>query len=152
MEGIPAIVLAFEPRVGYKPKSREGKILSKIYGRAWISETDFELIRLDAELSDNVSFGFGFLAMINKGTRMAFQRRKINNEIWLPSMSRLTGAGKVLFFKSLRIDQETIFSDYQKFSIETSTEYSKPNPKASEPGTINKHKENHPGSNDPGAP
>jgi hypothetical protein len=83
---------------------------------------------------------------------MTFQRRKINNEIWLPSMSRLTGSGKVLLFKGLRIDQETIFSDYKKFSVETSVEYNKPNSKASEPETMHKPEENLPRSDDPKAP
>jgi len=144
VEGIPAIILTFEPHASYKPKISEGKILSRIHGSAWISETDFELMRLEAELSDNVSFGFGILARINKGTRLVFQRRKVNNEIWLPAMSRLIGSGKILLFKGLRIDQETIFSDYQKFSVETSTEFGKPNPQPSKPETMRKSEENLP--------
>jgi len=137
MEGIPAIILAFEPRAGYKPKISEGKILSRIHGRAWISEADYKLMRLDVELSDNVSFGFGILARINKGAHMVFQRRKINNEVWLPAMSRLTGSGKLLLFKGIRIDQETIYSDYQKFSVETSIEFGKSNPQSLEPENKN---------------
>jgi hypothetical protein len=142
LEGISAIVLMFEARPDYKPGTREGKILSKIHGKAWFSETDYELIRLEAELKDNISFGFGILAKINKGTRMAFQRRKINNEIWLPATSHVTGTGKLLIFKGFHIDQEAVYSDYQKFSVETSIEYSKPKPRSSEPETGSQRKEN----------
>jgi hypothetical protein len=123
LEGISAIVLTFEPRVGYKPKTRDGEIMSKVHGRVWISEADYQLIRVDAELRDAISFGLGVLARINKGTRIVFQRRKINDEIWLPAMSHLTGTGKILLFKGLRIDQETTFSDYKKYSVATSIEY-----------------------------
>jgi hypothetical protein len=99
-----------------------------------------------------VSFGFGILARINKGAHMVFQRRKINNEIWLPAMSHLAGSGKLLLLKRLRIDQETIFSDYQKFSVETSTEFGKPNPQPSKSETMRNRKENTPQNNDLAAP
>jgi hypothetical protein len=50
---------------------------------------------------------------------MVFQRRKINDEVWLPARSHFTGTGRILLLKGFRIDQETTFSDYKKFSVET---------------------------------
>jgi hypothetical protein len=144
LEGVPVIVLSFEPRANYKPKIHEGKILSKIHGRAWISEADYELVRLEAELTDKVSFGFGIFVKINKGTGLVFQRRKINNEVWLPAMSHVKGTGKILIFKDLRVDQESHYSDYKKFSVETSTEYGRV-PGTSKPETIPNQEKNKPG-------
>jgi hypothetical protein len=34
-------------------------------------------------------------------------------------MSHFTGTGIILLLKGFRIDQETIYSDYRKFSVET---------------------------------
>ena len=34
---------------------------------AWISESDYELVRLEAEAIDNVPFGLGVLARLHKG-------------------------------------------------------------------------------------
>jgi hypothetical protein len=119
IEGIPVIALTFEPRPEYKTKTSEGKLLAKVSGKAWFSEADQELVRIEAELRDSLSFGFGVVARLDKGTRIVFERRKINNEVWLPALSRFTGTGRILLLRGFRIDQETFYSDYKKFSVET---------------------------------
>jgi hypothetical protein len=119
IEGIPVIALTFEPRPEYKTKTPEGKLLAKVSGKAWFSEADQELVRIEAELQDGLSFGFGVVARLDKGTRIVFERRKINNEVWLPALSRFTGTGRILLLRGFRIDQETFYSDYKKFSVET---------------------------------
>ncbi len=119
-EGRPAIVLLFEPRPGYQPKTLDAKVMAKIRGRAWFGESDQELIRIDAELGDNLSLGLGLVAKLNRGTRMVFQRRRVNDEIWLPAQSHFAGTGRILVLKGFRIDVETAYSDYKKFSVETS--------------------------------
>jgi hypothetical protein len=126
IEGQPAIALAFEPRAGYQTKTREGKVFSKMRGKAWFGETDQELIRIDLELLDDYSIGLGLVAKLNRGTRMVFQRRRVNNEIWLPSESHFKGTGRILLFKGFHIDAETAYSDYKKFSVETSVTYDTP--------------------------
>ncbi len=124
-EGQPVIALAFEPRAGYQPKSLEAKVLAKVRGKAWFGEADQELIRIEAELGDNLSFGLGLIARLNQGTHMVFQRRRVNNEIWLPAQSHFTGTGRILIFRGFRIDVETTYSDFKKFSVETSISYDK---------------------------
>jgi hypothetical protein len=119
LEGIPVIALAFMPRSDFQPKTKGGKILSKAQGKAWFTEEDQELVRIEAELVGDLSFGFGIVAKLNKGARMVFQRRLINDEVWLPARSLFTGTGRILLLKGFRIDQETIFSDYKKFSVKT---------------------------------
>jgi hypothetical protein len=126
IEGQPAIALAFQPRAGYRTKTREGKVFSKMRGKAWFSEADQMLIRIDLELLDDYSIGLGLVAKLNRGTRMVFQRRRVNNEIWLPSESHFKGTGRILLFKGLNIDAETAYSDYKKFSVETSVTYDTP--------------------------
>jgi hypothetical protein len=119
LEGIPVIALDFEPRPGYQPKTQGGKILSKARGKVWFTEADQELVRIEAKLIGSLSFGLGVVAKLDQGARMVFQRRKINDEVWLPAGSHFTGTGRILLLKGFRIDQETIFSDYKKFSVET---------------------------------
>jgi hypothetical protein len=95
-------------------------------GKAWFGETDQELIRIDLELLDDYSIGLGLVAKLNRGSRMVFQRRRVNNEIWLPSESHFKGTGRILLFKGFHIDAETAYSDYKKFSVETSVTYDTP--------------------------
>ena len=119
-EGRSAIVLAFEPRPDYRPKTTEAKVLAKVRGKAWFGEADQELIRIEAELGDNLSFGLGLVAKLNRGTRMVFQRRRVNDEIWLPAESHFSGTGRILVLKGFRVEVQTTYSDYRKFSVETS--------------------------------
>jgi hypothetical protein len=116
IEGVPVIGLLFEPRPAYEPKTEGGKILKKVHGKAWFSEEDHEYVRIEAELNDGLSLGLGFIVRLDKGTRMIFQRRKIDNEVWLPVISHFVGTGRILFVKSLRIDKEIAYSDYRKIS------------------------------------
>ena len=123
MDGIPVIGLSFEPRSNYATKTDGGKILKNVSGKIWFSEEDYEFVRIEAELADSLSFGLGFIVRLNKGTHMVFQRRKINQEAWLPVVSRFVGTGKILLLKGFRVDRETIYSDYKKFSVETDVRF-----------------------------
>jgi hypothetical protein len=121
LDGRPSIRLAFRPRANYRPKSREAEILMKMAGVAWFDENDREIVRVKVELVDTVSFGFGVLARLNKGATAMLERRRVNDEIWLPADARFAGSARIMLFKGLRIDAMTEFSNYRKFSVETST-------------------------------
>jgi hypothetical protein len=118
-----AIVVTFTPRSDYKPRTKDGKMLAKFAGRAWFCEQDYQLIRIEVTLIDNISFGMGLLARLNKGATASFQRRKVQNEIWLPAEAHFRGEARLLLFKGLRIDAISEYSDYMKFSVETQVKF-----------------------------
>jgi hypothetical protein len=126
IEGHPAIQLSFRARADAKPRSSDAKLFLKVAGRAWFSETEYQMVRLEVELIDNISFGLGILARLNKGAQATFQRRKVNDEIWLPAEEHFSGSAKFLLVKGLRIDQSTTYSDYRKFSVQTSVTFQPP--------------------------
>ena len=70
--------------------------------QAWISESDYELVKLDAEAIDTLSFGLGVLARLHKGARLSFLRRKINGEVWLPAVASYSGSARVSLLFTLR--------------------------------------------------
>lgn len=115
----PAIVVVFKPRPNYKPKTGDGKIMQHIAGRAWISELDYELARLDAEAIDSISIGFGMLAKVHKGTHLFAERRKFNNEVWLPAKSEASVSGRFLMLKGIHMREIVEYSDHKKYSVET---------------------------------
>ena len=126
VEGHATIAFALTPRVGVKPRTRDGNIMRHFSGRAWISESDYELVRLDVEAIDTVSFGFGMLARVHKGSQASFRRRKVNDEAWLPAMATYTASARVALLKVMRRGGVTEFSDYKKFSVDTSTTSARP--------------------------
>jgi len=119
INGRPAIRLAFRPRPRYKPATREGKIMQKLSGEAWVNESDYEVVRLEAEAVDTISIGFGLFGKISKGSRISAARVRINNEVWLPSRIEVRISGRVLLLKGLNFREVVEYSDYRKFNVET---------------------------------
>ena len=64
IEGHDTIALSLTPRPKAKPRTHEGRQMQKFSLRAWISESDHELVRLDAEAIDTLSMGFGVLPQV----------------------------------------------------------------------------------------
>ncbi|MEP7304393.1 MAG: hypothetical protein ABJA98_02635 [Acidobacteriota bacterium] len=128
VDGRDAIVVDFRPKPDFKARSDNGKTLKKITGRAWIDERDHELIRIELNLEDTISIGFGVLARLNPGAHALYQRRLVNNEIWLPAEVRYTGSARVMLFKGIRLDVASEYSGYKKFSVDTATTFSGPKP------------------------
>jgi hypothetical protein len=118
-----AIALTFDLRPGYKPRTKDGKTLVKFAGKAWFSEQDHELIRMEVKLLDDFSLGWGLLLRLNKGATAVIERRKINDEIWLPTGLRFTGSGRFLLLKGLNLNFTSQYSDFKKFTVETSVQF-----------------------------
>jgi len=119
LDGRSAILATFTSRPGLETSTRPGKILKKFSGKAWIDEADRQLVRVEAELTDDLSFGFGILAKLRKGARAEMQRRKVNDEIWLPSEVHFMGHARLFLVKGLNVDTFSQYSDYKKFTVET---------------------------------
>jgi len=126
LEGHGTIVFSLTPRPGVKTRTRDGNIMRNFSGRAWVSESDYEVVRVDLEAVNNVSFGFGLLARVHKGSQASFRRRKVNDEVWLPALATYTGSARVALVKVMRRGGVMEFSDYKKFSVDTSTSLVRP--------------------------
>jgi hypothetical protein len=122
--GQPMIVVAFVPRRDAAPKTENGKLMTKIRGRGWVSESDYEVARVEFEMLDDLSVGM-VLGKIYKGTTGSLDRRKVNDEVWLPAEARFNGSGRALVRK-FHIETVIEFSDYKKFSVETDTAFKIP--------------------------
>ncbi len=122
IEGRPTIVVRFSPKPGYKPVTEGGKLIQKLSGTAWIDEADRQLVRLEAQLLENLGVGPVRIARLQKGSSAYFMRRKINDEIWLPTEARFTGRAKVLLVFGGGLDVTSRYFDYRKFSVGTQEE------------------------------
>jgi len=123
VEGHDTIAFRLTPRPDSKPKTREGDLMKHFGVKAWISETDHELVRLEAEAIDNVAFGLGVLARIHKGAQFSFLRRKINGEVWLPAVVNYSASARVGLLFTLRRTGSSEYSGYRKFSVDTSSSF-----------------------------
>jgi hypothetical protein len=123
IENHDTIAFTLTPKPDAKPKTREGDLMRHFTVKAWISETDHELVRLEAEAIDNVSFGLGVLARLHKGAQLSFLRRKVNDEVWLPALARYSGSARVGLLWTLRRTGSSEYSGYRKYSVDTSSSF-----------------------------
>ncbi len=113
-EGQPAIVIRFEPRPDARPRSREGRIARAFAGQAWVHETEYEVMHVAATAIDDVSFGWGMIARLHKGSEVSFTRRKINGA-WLPVETAFDGTGRALVVRKVTIHFRRAYYDYRPF-------------------------------------
>jgi len=71
------------PRPDYHGSGREGQVLRKLHATLWIDKLEYQWVRMEGELLDDVSFGI-FLAKLHKGSTLHLEQSKINDEVWLP--------------------------------------------------------------------
>jgi hypothetical protein len=115
------IAFSLTPRADAKPKTTEGRQMRHFSVRAWISEADHELVKLEAEAIETLSFGLGVLARLHKGAQLSFLRRKVNGEVWLPAIASYQGSARVGLLFTLRRGGTSAYSGYRKYSVDTSS-------------------------------
>lgn len=114
LNGREVWVIDGEPRAGYEPKSKDAQMLPKFHGRLWIDKAELQLVKMDVEAIDTVSFGW-VLARVHKGTRLVFERTRVNEEVWLPQHYEFKLDMRLALFKSELVQQAGTFRDYKKF-------------------------------------
>ena len=120
------IAFLLTPRRDAKQKTRVGEQIRHFSVRAWVSENDHELVKLEAEAIDDLKFGLGVLARLHKGARLSFLRRKVNGEVWLPAVVSYNGSARVGLLVTLRRSGTSEFSGYRKYSVDTLEGFSRP--------------------------
>jgi hypothetical protein len=126
IEGHDTIALLLTPRPKARPRTHQGRQLQKFSLRAWINESDHELVRLDAEAIETLSMGLGVMVRLHKGAQVSFLRRRVNDEVWLPASVHFSGGARVALVRTLRRSSTSEFSDYRKFSVDTAATYEPP--------------------------
>lgn len=106
-------VLACEPRAGYKPPNLRARFFEKVRGKVWIDQARKDLVRVEAEVFDTISLGFGILGRVDKGTRFALRRARSAEGLYFTQASQVKFAAKVLLFKSLSTEITTLYSGFR---------------------------------------
>jgi hypothetical protein len=113
-QSVPTVVVTFSGRPAARPQTREGRIAQKFQGKVWIHEALAEVMRVEAEAVESISFGFGIIARLNKGTTASLTRRPVEGGVWMPTEIRLSGRGRAALVRSLVLDFVLQWSDYRR--------------------------------------
>jgi hypothetical protein len=118
IDGRDNYVIDCDPRPGYQPHMKEARFLSKARGRVWIDKNDVQMKKLDVVFIDTVSFGL-FLARIHKGSRIAVETVRINDEVWLQKYVAVKVDVRVALLKNYNVEVDVADSNYKKFRSST---------------------------------
>jgi hypothetical protein len=114
INGRDHIVIRFEPRPNAKPQTREGRMAKVFKGTIWVEESSREVVRVEAVAIDDMSYGFGLIARLNKGTVVTLVRERIDDNVWLPTSMHFKGNGRALLVRKLTVDFTIEWFDYRR--------------------------------------
>lgn len=112
--GRDLIVVGFDPRPNARPQTREGRMAKIFKGLIWVDEELREVVRVEATAIDDMSYGFGIIARLNKGTVVSLVRAPVGDGIWLPTSMRFKGDGRALLVRKLSLDMAIDWFDYKR--------------------------------------
>ncbi len=112
VDGHPCWVLDAQPKPGYEPGNREGRVLKGMKGRLWIDKATNQWVKVHAEVVTPVSF-YGFLAKVGPGTEFDLEQARVDDSVWLPKAFRVRVNASALGFLSENSNQDETYRDYQ---------------------------------------
>jgi hypothetical protein len=119
VDGMPVWVIEGEPHKGYKFQTKmAASFAGKMKGRIWVTKDSSQAVRIDAETTDNISIG-GFLARINRGTRIHVEYTFVNGEVWLPKRETFAASARLLLVKGFHEEGDSTFTNYKKFTADS---------------------------------
>jgi len=97
LAGRSTIVLHFWPRSTELPiRRRQDYVLNKLTGKVWIDEQDWEIVKVDAHLTDRVRVLLGLVAALDK-VNLAFEQIRMGDAVYLPLRLDASFEGRKLF-------------------------------------------------------
>ena len=116
LEGRESIVFDFRPRAGFKPKTREENLITKLVGVVWIDPLDKQVIRLEARLAEGFKMAGGLLVSLKPGAALVMEQTRMAQGVWLPRFAQINLSVKVLLFAGGDFNKTIEWSDYKHFS------------------------------------
>jgi hypothetical protein len=116
LDGIACYVLDAKPNAEYRPPVEKARVLTGMKGRLWIDKAQYHWVRVEAEVTKPVEFGF-FIAKVKPGTTFELRQAPVGG-VWLPKSFLETVNASVLGFYGFQTREETYYSDYRQVMLD----------------------------------
>ena len=118
-KGTPAIAVTFAGKSDARPQTRQGRIAQSFTGTLYIDEKVKEVIALEAASTGDISYGYGIVAKLGKGTVVTLIREPVEGGLWMPTRLTMKGRGRALMVRRLVIDFAIDWFDYDRLPFES---------------------------------
>ena len=106
--------MTFKPNPGFRPSSREGKVLHEMAGEIWVNAKQQRLASINGQLMNPVKFAGGLLGHLEKGGLFAVKRAEIAPGHWELTEIAVNMRGKALLFKTISVQQKELHTNFQR--------------------------------------
>ncbi|MEA3246780.1 MAG: hypothetical protein U9Q74_11555 [Gemmatimonadota bacterium] len=110
--GRAGLRLAFRPRDGFVPPSRETALLTGLEGTMVIDTVAHRVTGIEATLTRDVSFGWGLLGRLNRGGHAVIRQRNVAGGRWAITTLQLHFDGNAFFVRRIRIRTDATSADF----------------------------------------
>jgi hypothetical protein len=111
--GALEVVIDYKPNPQFSPPNTEAEALTGLEGRIWIDAKTHYLVRMEGTVSRGVNFGWGMLAHIYPGGKLALNQTEAGGGRWIFTNFSMELTVRALMVKTLNVKSHVEASNYQ---------------------------------------
>ncbi len=109
----PLAKLLFTPDASYKAPNRATSLFEHVRATLWVDESAAQLVRAEAEITSDISFGGGIIAKVYHGGNFSMEQSEVAPDIWLPSLNVYDVDGRKFLF-GFGVHERTEITKYRR--------------------------------------
>jgi hypothetical protein len=116
--GRPVWIIGAQPKPDYKPKLKRAELLTKLRGKIWVDQADYQWVKAEVEVIYPISFVLA-LVRLAPGSILDFDQVRVNDEVWLPAHISVRADARLGYLRKLREELDITYRDYKKFQADS---------------------------------
>ncbi len=108
------VIFKFQPDPHFDPPSRESSVYRGMQGTLILDARQQRLVKIDAHMFEDVTFGWGILGRLDKGGSFYVEQKQIEGTRWDITTMKVNMTGKALFFKTINMQEKEVLSDFHR--------------------------------------
>jgi hypothetical protein len=109
--------LHFHPSPHFNPPNRETSVFRGMDGTMLIDIRQKRMVKMDGHLFQDVTFGWGILARLEKGGSFVVEQKQIEGPRWEAVKVDINMSGHALFFKTISMHETDYTFDYHRVPL-----------------------------------
>jgi hypothetical protein len=111
--GSTEVVIDYKPNPKFAPPNTEAEALTGLEGRVWIDSKTHQLIRMEGRISHGINFGWGMLAHIYPGGKLALDQTSVDGSRWIFTNFSMQLSVRALMVKTVNVNSHVQASNFQ---------------------------------------
>jgi len=113
------VKLSFQPNPAFTSHSSDAYVFHKMDGFVILNTKADRLVEISGELTHGVEFAGGLLGHLDPGGTFDVRREEVAPGHWAITKLKVNMNGKVLFFKSINVQQDEVHSHFRRIPDST---------------------------------